>query len=74
MKFELVDDWKNVHKWVSTQCMSLAAAIQGTWLYIPEDMRQAIPSKLVTGVTIGLMVLGVVGRVVKQGKNDVPVS
>lgn len=71
---KLVEDWRKAHKWLSTQCMTLAAAVQGAWLYIPDDMRQSIPSKLVTGVTIGLMLLGVVGRLIKQGDSDVSAS
>lgn len=68
---KLVPDYKQCHKWVSMHCMVLAGAVQGAWVYIPEDMRQSIPSKLITIITIGLLILGVVGRLIKQGKNDV---
>lgn len=67
-RFELVHDWRSCRKWVSLHCMTLAASIQGTWLYIPEDLRQSIPSKLVTGVTILLMIVGVIGRFINQTK------
>lgn len=68
MKIRLVEDWKQAWKWLSINCMALAAAVQGAWLYIPEDMRQSIPNKYITGVTFALMVLGVLGRLVRQGK------
>lgn len=74
MKLELVDDFKDCWKWLSTQCMTLAAAIQGAWLYIPDDMKQDLPHNILTGATIFLLALGVIGRLVKQGKTDAPTS
>ena len=47
-------------------CMVLCAAIQGAWVYIPDDMRSSIPHHLVSGVTIALLIFGVIGRVIKQ--------
>jgi hypothetical protein len=67
MKLNLVEDWKDAWKWISVNCMVLAGAIQGAWLYIPEDMKQSLPPHLVTGVTIALLFIGVGGRLTKQG-------
>jgi len=47
--------------------MALAAAIQGAWMFIPEDMKTTIPPNLVQAVTVGLLALGIAGRLVKQG-------
>lgn len=66
---KLVDEWKQCWKWLSVHCMTLGAAIQGAWLYIPEDMKQSMPPQLVTVVTIALLALGVFGRLIKQGKS-----
>ncbi len=66
-RIELVEGWRCAHKWVSTNCMVLAGALQGAWLYIPPDMKASVPPKLVAGVTIALLVLGVIGRMFKQG-------
>tara|TARA_R110000822_G_scaffold64325_5_gene157964 strand:+ start:8188 stop:8415 length:228 start_codon:yes stop_codon:yes gene_type:complete len=63
---ELVDDAKQAWKWISMQAMVLAAAIQGAWLYIPEDLKLSIPPNVVQGVTLVLLVAGVAGRLVKQ--------
>ena len=71
---KLIDNWKDAWKWLSVHCMVLAGSIQGAWLYIPDDMRQSIPSKLVTGLTIGLLMLGVIARLIKQGGNDAGTS
>lgn len=64
MKF--VDDARKAWRWISVQAMVLAAAIQGAWVFIPDDMKTSIPSKYVGAVTMALMVLGVAGRLVKQ--------
>ena len=62
----LVENWREAYKWISVNCMTLAAAIQGTWLYIPEELKKTIPTSLVSGVTIALLILGVLGRFYKQ--------
>jgi hypothetical protein len=66
MKF--VDDVKDAWKWISMQAMAAAIAIQGAWEVLPPDMKTGIPPKLVTYVTLGLLVLGFAGRLVKQGQ------
>lgn len=67
---KLVEDWRKAWKWFSVNAMVAAAAIQGAWLQIPEDMKAHIPETLVSGATIALLVLGVAGRIVKQGGED----
>jgi hypothetical protein len=63
----LVDDAKRAWRWFSVQAMAWAIAIQGAWEFVPDDMKAGIPAKLVTVVTVGLLVLGIAGRLVKQG-------
>jgi len=70
MKF--VDDAKQAWRWFSVQAMALAAAIQGAWVFIPEDMKASIPQNIVQWVTIALLVFGVAGRVVDQRPKDTP--
>lgn len=62
----LVDNAKQAWRWLSVQAMIVAAAIQGAWLFIPEDMKSSIPPNVVQGVTLALLALGVAGRLVKQ--------
>lgn len=66
----LVDDWKNAWRWFSMNCMVIATAIQGAWVYIPDDMRAVVPAHLVGIITILLLILGIVGRLIKQDKKD----
>lgn len=62
----LVDNAKQAWRWLSVQAMIVAAAIQASWLFIPEDMKASIPPNVVQGVTLALLALGVAGRLVKQ--------
>lgn len=48
--------------------MTLAGAIQGAWLFVPEDMKSTIPPNVVQWTTLALLGLGVAGRLVKQQK------
>lgn len=53
----------------SLQAMVLVAAIQGCWAALPDDLKQHFPEKVVAGVSIALLVLGVGGRLVRQRKD-----
>ena len=65
---KLVDDAKQAWRWFSVQAMTLAAAIQGAWVFVPDDMRATLPPGAVQWLTIGLLVMGVAGRLVDQKK------
>lgn len=64
---KLVPEAKRAWRWLSVQAMVVAASVHGAWLAIPDDMKSSIPSKYVSAVTMALLVLGVAGRLVKQG-------
>jgi len=71
MKLKLIEDWRNAWRWFSVNAMLLAAAIQGAWLQVPDDMKATLPPHVVSYSTIVLLVLGVLGRILKQGVSDV---
>jgi hypothetical protein len=62
----LVDEWRGAWRWFSLQAMALTAAIQAAWVSVPDDLKQHFPAKLVTAVSIGLLLLGIGGRLVRQ--------
>ena len=62
----LVKDWKKSWKWFSVNAMVWAVAIQGSWAFIPDDMKASLPDGLVTASTVTLLALGVIGRLVDQ--------
>jgi hypothetical protein len=67
----LVHNARRAWRWFSVQAMALAGAVQATWVLIPDDMRASVPPDWVALLTVALLVLGVAGRLVDQGGNDV---
>lgn len=68
MKF--VENAKQAWKWVSMQMMVLALALQTVWEMAPADLKSSLSPTQVYYVTIALLVIGVLGRLVKQTPND----
>ena len=66
MSLKLVDDAKDAWSWISMWCMTIAGAVQGAWMFLPDEMKASIPTNIVQWVTGGLLVLGIAGRLVKQ--------
>lgn len=64
---KLIANWKSMHRAFSVQAMALAAAIQGVWPTIPEDLKAALPHNLVHWVSIALLAAGILGRLIDQG-------
>lgn len=71
---KLIDEWKSAWKMLSVQAMGAALAIQGAWPEIPTDLKAQLPQHLVHWVSIGLLVLGIAGRLVKQPSVQAPVQ
>ncbi len=65
----LVENWKGAWRWFSLQAMALVVAVQGAWAAMPDDLKQHFPTWLVTAVSVGLLLLGIGGRLVKQQKD-----
>ena len=63
---KLIEGWKSAYRFISVQAMLVAGAIQGAWLFVPDDLRASIPQTWLQGITLMLMVAGVAGRLVKQ--------
>lgn len=59
----LISDWQRAWRWASVRCMAVAAAIQGSWMFIPDDMKTSIPPDLVKAATVILLLAGILGRV-----------
>jgi hypothetical protein len=65
---KLIANWKKAYRMVSVQAMAVATAIQGTWVLFPEELRAVIPPNIVYMITMGLLVFGILGRLVDQPK------
>jgi hypothetical protein len=69
---KLVDNWHRMHRAFSVQAMALAAAIQGVWPTIPDDLKAALPSNIVHWASIALLFAGIAGRLIDQGSITEP--
>jgi hypothetical protein len=64
----LIPEWRRAWRMASMQAMTLATAIQGAWLYVPEDLKSTLPPNVVHWASIVLLAAGIVGRLVDQPK------
>ena len=64
---KLVKDARKAWRWFSVQAMVLQAAVASSWLFVPDDMRAAVPAEWLAMAAIVLTVLGVAGRIIDQG-------
>lgn len=65
---KLIDEARHWWRMFSVQAMGAALAIQGAWEALPDDMKASIPHEWVTRTTATLLVLGLLGRLVRQDK------
>ncbi|MFM2253804.1 MAG: hypothetical protein RJB68_2141 [Pseudomonadota bacterium] len=63
-----IPNWRKAYRMLSVQAMAIATALQGAWMGIPEEMKASVPPELVYWITMGLLVFGIVGRLVDQPK------
>ncbi len=63
---KLIDEWNKSWRMVSMQAMVAAGAVQLAWESLPPSLLASVPPDVVKYVTLGLLALGIVGRLVKQ--------
>jgi hypothetical protein len=65
---KLVPEVRKAWRWLSIQIPALNVAFLGTWSLLPQKFQDALPLPWVVGIAVGLLVLGMFGRLVKQGE------
>lgn len=65
---QLIENASKAWRMFSVQAMSLALVVQMVWVELPADLRGSLDSTTVRYITIGLLIAGVLGRLVKQDK------
>ena len=63
---KLDPNWRQSWRWLSMHAMTLALAVQGAWLAVPDDLRQVVPQWASYAITGVLLVAGLLGRLVDQ--------
>jgi hypothetical protein len=66
MKINLVEDWKQAHKWLSVKIPVIGSALLGSYVVLPAELKAAIPHWAVVAAAITFLLGGAVGRVVDQ--------
>jgi hypothetical protein len=61
-----VDDLKAHLKRYSVICLGLLASLQTAWIAMPPEIRNALPERFVTVVSIALAIGGFIGGLLKQ--------
>ena len=69
-KIRLVPDWRRAWRWYSVNCPMLAVALLGTWATLPDAMQSAFTQGQLQAMAIGLIVLGVGGRLIDQSPKE----
>lgn len=73
-RIRLVQDWKSCWKWISVQCLALTFAVSTTWDTLPTKWQDILLENSTVGVAFKLIsilsFMGVVGRLLKQDKDD----
>ncbi|ALN64570.1 putative membrane protein [Lysobacter antibioticus] len=67
---KLIDNWRCAWRFLSVQAMSLALAVQATWLSLPDDLRAQVPLWVAASVTAFLLITGLIGRLFQQRGSD----
>lgn len=65
---KLIPQWRRWYRMACIWAMAAAGAVQTTWELFPVELKAGIPPNVVYGITMGLLVLGVIGRLVAQPK------
>lgn len=66
----LVDDAAQAWRWISVRAMTLDAAFLTTWAAMPDDLKGALPSWLVPAIASAVLIVGIIGRLLKQKDHD----
>ena len=75
----LIDDWRQCWRFWSIRLGALGSALTGffiawpeaalhAWALLPEELRAAIPPHLMPLIGVGVFVLAMVARLLKQSK------
>lgn len=65
-KPRLIPNWKRAWRMFSVQAQALAVAVLGGWQALPDDLRASIPPWAVVTLATGLLLAGIVGRLIDQ--------
>jgi len=69
---KLVDNAKSWWKMFSMQAQVINTALLVSWQSLPSTLQTILPVQYLLIIAVGLLILGMVGRMVKQDNIDAP--
>lgn len=63
---KLVENWRSAWRWFSIHAMFVTASLQLAWVELPPDVRMGLPPHVISYASIALLVLGIIGRLIRQ--------
>jgi hypothetical protein len=67
MKIKAVPNASQAWRWFSMRILALVAVLQVTWETLPPEALAIIPADWRGHITLGLVVLAMIGRLIDQG-------
>lgn len=64
----LVENWKSLHRSFSVWAMGFSTIFLQVWALMPDDLKTQLPPWVGPPLASGILVLGIIGRYVKQPK------
>lgn len=64
----VVSNWRNSWKWISNIAFALIVAVQAFFDTLPPELIATLPHDAQSKITMGLAVLGVIGRFINQSR------
>ena len=62
----IVTDWRTAWRWFSVQLLVVSAAVQGTMVAFPDELRDYLPDRLMHAIALALLGAAVLGRLINQ--------
>lgn len=63
---KLVENWCHAHKFISNRCVAIVIGCNGAYRFLDPGLQAAIPSWIVTTLSVALLVIGMFGTVIDQ--------
>lgn len=60
--------WRTALRWFSVQAGILGTSISLGYMSMYDQLKETIPPQWMAGITASVFILGIIGRVVAQGK------
>lgn len=78
-KIELIDDWRKAWRFLSIQLGIVGSTVAGwlvafpdhalaVWATLPDDLKAVLPAQYMPLFGVGIFVLSLIARIVKQRK------